>query len=247
MTGIVLRPQQTAGVVSHAEVFHCPEESQFYSYCLEQMVFHQCDHTDAIVEFGAGDGSPVINALLRVPLASQVHGYELNPAAHQVARNRIEQCQLTDKYTVYNTSFFDAARPAAQYLVANPPYLPALDNQICMPLLHGGTDGACITNKLLTLDYPNVMVLISSYSNPLETIAWGLKHGYTVADFKITPLPFGYYSSEPKVKNRIAELHQQGQAFYSHNIYFLAGVLFRKRNSFATDLSAELGRVLTAL
>ncbi len=232
---------------SQQEVFFCPEESHFYSYCLERLVFNRHRDSNSIIEFGSGDGSPVINALMRSQFNGTIQGYELNPSAHQVACSRASQCELDQKYVVHNQSFFDADAPNADCLIANPPYLPAPDNNICMPLLHGGDDGATITNKLLTLDCPNAMLLISSYSNPVETIEHGLDHGYAVADFMVTPLQFGYYSSEPKVRNCISKLRQNQQAFYSQNIYFLAGVLFTKQELGAIDISNELIKVMTAL
>jgi hypothetical protein len=227
------------------EVFFCPEESHFYSHCIERLVFSQCTNCDLIVEFGAGDGSPVINSLMRSRFDSEIHGFELNPAAYEVAQARVKHCNLGDNYILHNESFFDAAPADAGYLIANPPYIPSPDNKIRMPLLHGGTDGATITNKLLTLGYPNVMVLVSSYSNPIETLQCAADNNYSVADFMVTPLKFGCYSSEPKVKNWIAQLREQGQAFYSQNIYFLAGVLFKLSGT--PDLSNELKRVITAL
>lgn len=44
------------------------EESRFYSTCLEEMVFFsdQYDFGD-IIEFGSGDGLPVLNALAGRP------------------------------------------------------------------------------------------------------------------------------------------------------------------------------------
>jgi hypothetical protein len=65
----------------------------------------------------------------------------------------------------------------------------------------------------------------------------------------VTPLPFGYYSSEPKVKNWIAEMKKRGEAFYSDRAYFLAGVLFQKpaAGTQKKDLSEELLTVLTSL
>ena len=228
-------------------MFFCAEESHFYSHCLERLVFNRCGQSDFIVEFGCGDGSPVINSLMRSCSPSVIYGYELNPSAYELACSRIQQCQLEAQYVIQNQSFFDSQRPKAHYLIANPPYLPAIDNQICLPLLHGGTDGATITNRLLTLDYPCVMTLVSSYSNPVATIDHALKQGYSVADFMVTPLPFGYYSSESKVKGQIETLQRQSKAFYSGNIYFLAGVLFQKTSLSETDLSAELIKVMTSL
>ncbi|MBD3883620.1 SAM-dependent methyltransferase [Phormidium tenue FACHB-886] len=230
------------------EVFFCPEESQFYSQCLEKMVLNHCTPSEQVIEFGAGDGSPVINGLLKTKFAGAIHGYELSAAACEVARSRIKQYQLGGKYTVHNQCFFEGYESiTAQYLIANPPYLPAPDDRICMPALHGGIDGATITNQLLSVGCSNVLLMISAYSNPVETIQHAIKEGYRVADFMVTPLQFGYYSSEPRVRDWISELRKQKKAFYSSNVYFLAGVLFQEKRSAKADLSAELLKVITAL
>lgn len=244
MTGTLIRPTQS---VTETEVFFCPEESHFYSHCLERLVFSQCDDSRLIVEFGSGDGSPVINSLMRSRCKDVIHGFELNPSAYEVAQSRVDQCNLHDRYVLHNKSFFDAAPTDADCLIANPPYIPAPDNQIRMPLLHGGIDGATLTNKLLTLNYPRVMVLMSSYSNPLGTLECAADQDYAVSDFMVTPLQFGCYSSEPKVRNWIDKLRDNGQAFFSDNIYFLAGVLFEHSSVASVDIADELVRVMTAL
>jgi hypothetical protein len=230
------------------EVFFCPEESQFYSQCLEKMVFSQCTDSESVIEFGAGDGSPVINALLKARFEGVIHGYELNPAACELARSRVNQYQLSHQYVLHNCCFFEgvnALKP--EYLIANPPYIPAPDDDICMPALHGGIDGATITKNLLSVGCENVLLMISAYSNPIETVEYAIDQGYQIVDFMVSPLQFGYYSSEPKVKNWISELRQQRKAFYSDNIYFLAGVFFQKNRHPGVDLSCELLKVMTAL
>jgi len=63
----------------------------------------------------------------------------------------------SDKYTIHNSSFFESSIPNAEYLISNPPYLPAIDDNICQPLLHGGTDGSTIETAL-SLDYENVLL-----------------------------------------------------------------------------------------
>jgi methylase of polypeptide subunit release factors len=229
------------------EVFFCPEESQFYSQCLEKMVLNQCNHGDSVIEFGAGDGSPIINGLLKSQFDGFIDGYELNPSACELAQSRIEQYRLKNKYMVHNQCFFKHSPSSASYLIANPPYLPAPDEDLYMPSLHGGADGAAITKRLLSLDCENVLLMISAYSNPVETVEYAIAQGYQIVDFMISPLKFGYYSCEPKVKNTIAELRKESKAFYSQNIYFLAGVLFKKKNASNLDLSAEFLKVMTAL
>jgi len=199
-----------------------------------------------VVEFGCGDGSPIISALLRTPSSSSIHGYELNPSACKVAKSRIEEYNLGSQYIIHNQSFFESQKPQAEYLIANPPYLPAPDQDILMPLLHGGTDGSALTKQLLSLDYDNALLMISSYSNPVDTINHAVTQGYAVADFMVSPLKFGYYSCEPKVENTILELRKHHKAFCSNNVYFLAGVLFKKQKPLV-DLSKELVQVMTAL
>ena len=229
------------------EIFVCPEESNFYSNCLENLVIRNCQNDESVVEFGSGDGSPVINSLLRNKFDGVIHGFELNTSAWKVANSTIDEYNLTNKYVISNSCLFKSSKPQAEYLIANPPYLPAPDKDIYMPLLFGGVDGAAITNELLSLDYDNVLLLVSSYSNPESTIEKAKENGYSVNNFVVLPLKFGYYSSEPKVKKHIEELRKQKMAFYSGDYYFLAGVLFKKRHECDVDLSNELAHVMTSL
>ncbi|MEB3338701.1 MAG: SAM-dependent methyltransferase [Leptolyngbyaceae bacterium] len=242
-----LRPNTSTSFLPHTEVFWCPEESKFYSHCLDLLVLNNCLSSDRVVEFGTGDGSPIINSLIRTPFEGVIHGYELNTSAYHVANSRIQACQLSHKYVIHNQSFFDSAKPQADYLIANPPYLPAPDPDILMPLLHGGSDGATVTKQLLSLGYNNIFLMISSYSNPVETIQHANAQGYWVSEFMILPMKFGCYSSEPKVKNTIIELRKCNKAFYSSNLYLLAGVLFKEQQDCTADLSTELLQVMTAL
>jgi hypothetical protein len=230
------------------EVFWCPEESLFYAQCLEKMVLNNDKDAPSIVEFGSGDGSPVINCLLKNKFNGLINGYELNAQAFEVANFRIQRHKLSHKYVVHNTCFFkENWQLKKNYLISNPPYLPAIDNDLYLPSLHGGIDGSSITKNLLFLDYPSVMLMISAYSDPIGTIKYAIAQGYSVDNFIVSPMSFGYYSSQPKVKQRIDELHQHYKAFYSPNIYLLAGVLFKKYGNSKADLSTELIKVMTAL
>ena len=87
------------------QIFVCDEESHFYSQVLEKLLLRNCRDTCArIIEFGAGDGTPVINALLRGASAgcnfgdSMVHGYELNPRAAAVASRNAAQMGVAHQY-----------------------------------------------------------------------------------------------------------------------------------------------------
>jgi hypothetical protein len=229
------------------QVFHCPEESDFYSHCLESLVLNASNNYRLIVEFGSGEGRPVIKSLLRTDFDGEIQGFELNNVAWKIAQSQIKEYQLSEQYTVNNCSFFDSPlHQSADCVISNPPYLPAVDDNIYQPLLHGGSDGSTIAKKILSLDCDQVLLMVSSYSNPVGLIDYALELGYSVANFEIAPLNFGYYSSEPKVKSAIANLRKQGMAFYSENIYLLAGVLFQKQQKSRRDLSIELIQLLTA-
>ena len=227
------------------DVFYCPEESEFYSECIKELVLKQCNKSEIIAEFGAGDGTPVINSLLETKFKGKIYGFELNQSAYEVAKSNVRKYELDSKYIVKNQSFFTLI-PDAEYLISNPPYLPAIDNDIYQPLLHGGTDGSEIARKLLSLSYENVLLMVSSYSNPQSLVEYAKSNGYSTGNFTIAPLNFGYYSSEPKVKRMILEMQKKGLAFYSENIYLLAGVLFT-RNQVKVDLSSELIKIMTCL
>lgn len=228
-------------------VFFCPEESDFYSYCLKTLVLNNSAPSESIVEFGSGDGSPVIKALLGTSFNGVVHGFELNGLAYEAAKSKIKEQGLSFKYIIHNSSFFDSSRPISQYLISNPPYLPAWDNKLYQPLLYGGIDGITLTKQLLNLDYENVLVMVSSYSNPVGLIDYARTKSYCISNFIISPLKFGYYSSEPKVSNRIGELRSIDKAFYSKNIYLLAGVLFTKQHKSQMDLGTEFTQIITSL
>lgn len=229
------------------DVFFCPEESNFYSYCLETLVLNHSIGSKSVVEFGSGDGSPIIKSLLRTRFDGVVHGFEINTSACDAARAKIEEYDLSHRYIIHNRSLFDLSNLQANYLVSNPPYLPALDNKIYQPFLHGGVDGTTVTKQLISLGYENILVMVSSYSNPTELVEYAIAEGYYTSNFLVSPLPFGYYSSEPKVTNRIQELKKQQKAFYSNNIYLLAGALFTKQQASTKDLSNELIQLMTCL
>jgi methylase of polypeptide subunit release factors len=51
-----------------------------------------------VIEFGAGDGAPVLSALLKAPhFRGSIQGFELNPASAQLAAGRAQQLGLSDR------------------------------------------------------------------------------------------------------------------------------------------------------
>ena len=94
--------------------------------------------------------------------------------------------------------------------------------------------------------FRSLILLISSFSNPLSIIEHARDHGYKVLDFTVRTMRFGIYSSEPEVCDRIAQLSSQCEAFVSAERYCVAGVAWVK-NPGAVDLSGPLARALTSL
>ncbi len=197
-----------------------------------------------VIEFGAGDGVPVIESMRVSGFKGTVRGFELSVAACHVANRNIKLSGLHGRYVIENRSFFDS-RQTADCLIANPPYLPAPDENIRMPPLYAGDDGCLMTNALLAMNYDRALLMISSYSNPLRCLQHAADIGYAVSGFMLAPLTFGIYSSEPKVRKQIGMLRETNRAFYSEDMYLLAGVLFDKHQS--TNLSTPLRKLLTAL
>jgi methylase of polypeptide subunit release factors len=95
---------------------------------LPLVVYGRPDCDDSIIEFGAGDGSPVISALLKSPPPSgcKIHGYEIGANAAALAAQRTQKFGLDEQYQVHNSCFWKGTRDTrASCLIANPPYLPA--------------------------------------------------------------------------------------------------------------------------
>lgn len=219
-------------------VFLCDEETQFYGDCVQRLVFDRKSSRDGrnqVLEFGPGDGTAIIQALLQSRgTTARVRGFEINPNAAALAQRNVSAFGLDHKYKVHNSCFF---KGAAQYnsdvLISNPPYLPAPDDKIMMPQLFGGTDGGGLTRTLLSMGLEEVMLLVPAYADPIRTMAHAKNEGYAVVDYLQTPLPFGVYSSEPKVLNWIKGMQREGRAFFGEDSYKLLGILFRKQSTMA--------------
>jgi methylase of polypeptide subunit release factors len=227
-----------------AQKFVCPEETAFYSRCLSRFMRYDCQTDEFLVELGSGDGSPMIKALRETGFQAKVFGFEINEAACRCANELSQQHQLEKQYIIYCRDFFDKhAALQGKTLVSNPPYLPAPEAKgLYLPELYGGSDGTMITRRLLSLGYENLLLIISSYSNPEGLINYAETQGYRVSRFWTTMIPFGRYSLQPQVKKQIEALRRQHRAFYLENTYLLAGVVFsgtdgRKQNRSNTLLA----------
>jgi len=229
------------------KVFCCPEESQFYSCCTEILLLNSFS-PDTVFEFGSGDGISVISAMLRTQFAGFVQGYEINPAACDLAQTHINQSGLGTHYLIFNACFFrNAPGFEKNFLLSNPPYLPYSGKNLILPELSGGPDGTDIIKKLLSLNFRTVMMLVPGISNPLSVFAYAKSSGYRISDFLVTQLPFGYYSSQPEVQQTIRILKEKNMSFFSDAGYLIAGVLFQKKESAHRDRFEEISAIMQSL
>jgi len=233
---------------SRDKVFCCLEESQFYSYCTEILLLNSFS-PDTVFEFGSGDGSAVVSAMHRTQFAGFVQGYEINPAACDLARKQINASGLGTRYLIFNACFFRNAQGFEKnFLISNPPYLPYSAKNLILPELSGGTDGTDIIKKLLSLNFRTVMMLVPGISNPLSVFAYAGDAGYRVSDFLVTQLPFGYYSSQPEIQQSIRILKEKNMSFFSDAGYLIAGVLFEKKESDCSrDRQGEISAIMQSL
>jgi len=215
-------------ITSDQPVFECREESDFYSICLRHFIFKNKD-TENIIEFGSGHGLPVLQALHSTLFKGSITGFETSLSAASMARKHIALFGKEGLYQVHNDCFFESFKGSAQefYLIANPPYIPALDSgRLLMPELWGGPDGADILCRLLERSFKYVLLLIPGISNPSRVIGHALRQGYRVQNYLTTPLPYGMYTSQKYVQTHLHTLRRQQQAFFYETYYLLAGVLF---------------------
>lgn len=210
-------------------VFVCAEESDFYSMAIQRLLTSEW-RPRRVIEFGSGDGKPVLDCLQRVSFDGVIHGYELVGAAAELAQARAKRMGVEDTYQVHHSCFYKGGETArADCLIANPPYIPSPDEDILMPSLRGGEDGSGVTKHLLSLGYPRCLLIVSAYSDPIGTLEHARDRGYVVQDYTATPMPFGTYSSEPKVRSWIRKLEAAGKAFCSPDSYILTCINFEQQ------------------
>ncbi len=232
-------------------IFQDRQESEFYAQCVRDFLLrhgYELLENKEIVELGIGTGETIVDLLKYHGFTGKIRGYEIHRESYEYAHQLIEARTVSDRYIAINDDFFEAVQGSVVggCAISNPPYLPAHDRSIRMPELWGGTDGSEVTKRIMECGFEHLVLLVSSFSNPLSIIDYASTNGYRVLDFAVRTMRFGIYSSESKVHERITQLSSQGQAFVSDDRYCVAGVAWVKRRD-ATDLTAALARAITSL
>lgn len=215
-------------------------ETSFYAQCLKHLVFEGARPPARVVEFGPGSGSAVIAALASKDYPTSVLGVEIDEESVDCARTRIADAHLEGQYAVTLGDFFSRP-PEADCLVANPPFLPTVDEgsalagevmdpktRAMLPQCDGGPTGSELSQRLLKLHYAQVMMLVCSFVNPIATFDTAREHGYSVSTWLARPGRLGGLARW--VFPTIRELQSRQQAFFLRDseVFLMCGVLWSR-------------------
>lgn len=232
--------------------FYDPEESEFYGRCAEDFLL-QGDNVNIqcgcrLVELGVGSGKALCGVLRRTNYCGVIDGYELDADSCRTAIDTIRKYGLMLSYRVTNADFFEATAklPRPVYAIANPPYLPSYWQSASYPILSGGADGNAVINRMIRSRFSAMMVMLSSFSDPLNTIELAAAHGYSLVRWAAKSLEMGHYSNRTAVRSRINNMAADGRAFIRDDSYLLVGVTWCHGTGLLPDISNNLISALRA-
>ena len=232
-----------------ADAFWDDAESGFYAECVRAFLLRNPNSTlleHPILELGSGTGEAIAEILSTDQSGIEIMGYELQAETASYAQQVIFDRAIS-RYHIVHGDFFQAAPDSdLECAISNPPYLPAPDNKIVVPELWGGLDGSAVMRRLLDRGFNQLVTTLSSFADPVGTLKFAKSRGYRAADFAVRTMPFGAYSSEPKVRAQIERLALDGRrAFISAERYCLAVVLWVRDDG--PDLAGSLRTAITSL
>jgi methylase of polypeptide subunit release factors len=231
--------------------FSSADESAHYGFSvcmlLEQYRTQLRWEEEGVVELGTGDATAISDVVRALP-GLRVRSFDISAPTIDTARANIVERGVADRYTVELGDFFDQADAAggaqAATVISNPPYIPAPDRDILMPELWGGVHGNDLVLRLLKAGYDNVIAAVASYSDPLDTVRTAGDLGYRVGNFLAMGLDFGPYSGEPKVREHIRRLCDEGRGWAGEDEYMVAVALFTRNPDIPGDRGDQLLRAL---
>ena len=231
--------------------FSSADESAHYGFSVCMLLEQYRDQLgwerDGVVELGSGDATAISDVVASLP-GLRVRGFDISAPSVEKARENIRARGVDDRYTVELGDFFDQADasggPQIATVISNPPYIPAPDRDILMPELWGGVHGNDLVMQLLKAGYDNVVAAVASYSDPVATVRTAEDAGYRVANFLAMGLDYGTYSSEPKVRDHIRRLCDEGRGWAGDDEYMVAVALFTRNPDVPGNRSDQLLRAL---
>lgn len=231
--------------------FSSADESAHYGFSVCMLLDQYRDQLgwerDGVVELGSGDATAISDVVASLP-GLRVRGFDISAPSVDEARQNIRARGVDDRYTVELGDFFDQADssggPQIATVISNPPYIPAPDRDILMPELWGGVHGNDLVLQLLKSGYDNVIAAVASYSDPVATVRTAEDAGYRVVNFLAMGLDYGTYSSEPKVRDHIRRLCDEGRGWAGDDEYMVAVALFTRNPDVPGDRADQLLRAL---
>ncbi|MGY1917171.1 methylase [Blastococcus sp. SYSU DS0973] len=227
--------------------FSSTDESAHYGFSVCMLLDRYRDQLpwaeEGVDELGTGDATAIAD-VVRALTGLRVRSYDISAPSVERARANIAELGVADRYTVELGDFFDQADSAgghqATTVISNPPYLPAPDRDILMPELWGGVRGNDLVLQLLKAGYTNVISAVASYSDPQGTLRTAEDLGYRVVNFLAMGLDYGPYSSEPKVREHIRRLCEDGHGWAGEGGYMVAVALFTRDPGLPGDRADQL-------
>ncbi|WP_061294005.1 hypothetical protein [Herbidospora cretacea] len=227
--------------------FYDQDESEFYGLCVADLLRSR-PGMRRVHEFGAGSGHAMIDVIRRVGFRGMMHGFELDERSATSARELIARSGLAGRYQVCHGDFFADLDPGddRECVVANPPYLPLLDDRPGFPHLSGGHSGSTISKRILSAGFGTVLLMISSYADPCSVLEHARDRGYVLTGWMVLPLKMGEFTRRPAVLRRINAMALAGTAFVAGDKYLLAGGVWDRAAEGSHDQSALLSHVMSS-
>ena len=231
--------------------FDSEDETAHYAFSVRMLLARYREalrwDADGVVELGTGDAGLIADVVAVLP-GLRVHGFDISAASVARARENIAARGVADRYSVELGDFFDqadaAGGPPIRTAIANPPYIPAPDDDILMPELWGGPYGNDLVLRLLKAGYESVVAAVASYSDPAGTVRTAADLGYRVVNFLAMALDFGRYSNEPKVREHIRKICAEGRGWAGEDGYMVAVALFTRIPDLPGDRAPQLLKAL---
>jgi methylase of polypeptide subunit release factors len=231
--------------------FSSADESAHYGFSvcmlLEQYREQLGWEENGVVELGTGDATAIADVVAGLP-GLRVASYDISEPSVRQARANIAAKGVADRYTVEHGDFFDSADSSGglpvSTVIANPPYIPAPDDDILMPELWGGRYGNDLVLRLLAAGYESVITAVASYSDPAGTVRTAAGRGYRAVNFLAMALDFGQYSNEPRVREHIRTICAEGRGWAGEDGYMVAAVLFTRNPDLPGDRAPQLLKAL---
>jgi methylase of polypeptide subunit release factors len=231
--------------------FDSEDETAHYAFSVRMLLARYRDRLrwdeDGVVELGTGDAGLIADVVAVLP-GLRVRGFDISEASVDRARENIAARGVADRYTVELGDFFDQAdadgAPPVRTAIANPPYIPAPDDDILMPELWGGPYGNDLVLQLLGAGYESVITAVASYSDPAGTVRTAAGLGYRVVNFLAMALDFGEYSNEPKVREHIRRICAEGRGWAGEDGYMVAAALLTRNADLPGNRAPQLLKAL---